>query len=76
MKNYKVNSIEETLEALEVALKLLEKKSLQNADAGACIWMGPTGKKICVRLSHDDCDKIPGMTYIGGTCKDALLNKY
>jgi hypothetical protein len=74
MKKLKSNTAEETLEALEVALRLLEKKSLQKADAGACHWQGPKGKRICVRLTHDDCDKIPGMIYIGGTCKDALNN--
>ncbi len=75
MKSLKRNTAEDTLEALEVALRLLEKKSLQKADAGACLWLGPKGKKICVRLTHEDCDKIPGMVYIGGTCKDALSNE-
>ena len=75
MKGLPKNTAEQTMQALEIALKLLEKKSAQKADAGACLWVGAGGKKICVRLTHDDCDKIPGMTYIGGTCKDALMNK-
>jgi hypothetical protein len=72
VKDIKNSTLDQIVVAFEVALKLLEKKSAQKADAGACLWTGPGGKRICVRLTHDDCDKIPGMVYIGGTCKDAL----
>ncbi len=60
------------IKALEAALKLLEKKSAQKAEAGACIWVTPKGKKLCVRLTPEDCDKIPGMVFIGGTCKESI----
>jgi len=70
MKTHQLNTYEVTLNALEVVLKILESKSRQQADAGACVWITPEGRKICVRLTLEDSEKIPGAIFIGGSCKD------
>jgi hypothetical protein len=66
----KIRPTDNNFEALEAALKVLEKKSSQVADAGACLWTGRDGKNICVRISPEDCEKIPGAVFIGGDCVD------
>lgn len=70
MRPIKKNSCDDAVAALEAALRILEQKSLQKADAGATLWVKPDGSSICVRLTPDDASKILGAIYIGGACRD------
>ena len=70
MRPIKKNSCDDAVAALEAALRIIEKKSLQKADAGAALWMRPDGTSICVRILPDDCARIPGAVFIGGQCRD------
>jgi hypothetical protein len=72
MTPIKKNSCDDAVAALEAALRIIEQKSQQKADAGATLWVKPNGESICVRLSPDDAAKIQGAVFLGGSCKDAL----
>lgn len=70
MRPIKKNTHDDAVAALEAALRILEKKSLQKADAGAVLWMKPDGDAICVRLAPEDAASIKGCVFLGGTCRD------
>jgi hypothetical protein len=72
METLKPNTPVSTMNALEAALKLLERKSAQKAEVGACLWIDGEGKRYCFKLTPEDCEKIPGLIYIGGPCKDIV----
>ena len=70
MRPIKKNTCDDAVTALEAALRILEQKSLQKAEAGATLWVKPDGSSICVRLSPEDAAKISGAIFVGGSCKD------
>ena len=70
MRPIKKNTCDDAVAALEAALRILEQKSLQKADAGATLWVKPDGSSICVRLAQEDAAKIKGAIYIGGPCRE------
>lgn len=72
MEPLKRNSYDDALAALRDAMRILEHKSLQKADAGACLWVSPSGEKICARLTPGDCAKITGAVFIGGPFDEVI----
>ena len=70
MENQKTDVLNATLTALEDALKIIEERSRQKADAGAAYWIKPNGEKIVVRITPEDCDRISGMVFTGGPVKN------
>jgi hypothetical protein len=72
MRPIKKNKNDDAVAALEAALRIIEAKSLQKAEAGATIWVRPDGTSICVRISAEDAAKIKGAVFVGGPCKEAI----
>jgi hypothetical protein len=72
MRPIKKNSDDDAVVALEAALRIIEHKSLQKAEAGATIWIKPNGKTICVRITPEDAAKIKGAVFVGGPCKEVI----
>jgi hypothetical protein len=70
MKVKDPHSYEDTVIALEAVMKLLEKRSAKNPNAGACLWKA-SGARIIVRLTPADARLIPGAVFIGGPCDQA-----
>lgn len=69
MGKSKKNEIEEALKALEKSMRLLEEMSRGKSNTGACVWISTSGKAFCAQLTPEDCKKVSGATFIGGTCK-------
>ncbi len=72
MRPIKKNSYNDAVAALKAALRIIEKMSSQKAEAGACLWICPDGEKICIKMTPEQCEKIPGAIYVGGPCKEAI----
>jgi hypothetical protein len=70
MRPIKRNTCDDAVSALEAALRIIEKKSLQKAEAGATLWVKPDGSNICVRMTPEDAARIRGALFIGGPCRD------
>jgi hypothetical protein len=65
------STLQSTIDALCSALRIIEKKSAQVAEAGACMWQCPDGSVIYFKMTPEDCALIKGAIYIGGTCEEA-----
>lgn len=68
MENSK-NTAEDAMTALEDAMKLLAKDNTAELAGGVCVWVTPSGKKVCAPISQADCAKITGAVFVpGGKC--------